>query len=213
MKLNFDKAFDRLIGHEGGYLSFQHKQLQYVNEPKKKHHSRIGEIFVSSLRGGNLGSYAVCLLSFFSAIKLTKVWVQGARLCSPSLRKGDVQCALHPSAQRVSVGRPGAGKEARGHLCGVREDNRSERRVGAVSEALPKGAIRNTKRRSGFSIWRGLCKLWARVSKGCFRLSPQGGQAWVSKRYVHERPANWAGQGVGQVCFVVCQLSQTGAQQ
>lgn len=210
--MNFDAAFDKLIGHEGGYVNDPKSEgVKYANEQKSKSHSRI--------RGGHIrgaGGSGSCLREkgFFnirSTNQLTKVRLQGVGLRSPCVCKRLVQRPLHQGQEGASIGRAGSRQKARGRVRRMWKADRCERWMGVVSAALQTGSIRGLEGCGYFCTWGQVRPLWRVISQSSVRFSPPWRQGRLSKRDA-PKPINAnAGKGVGKVQPTVRELSQIGA--
>lgn len=206
MELTFDIAFDRLIGHEGGYV-----EVQYVDEHETQNHSRIG-----ARNGGGLGCrsarpYAIRSDHLHRTDQLARVWLSSTRLCKTGIRKGALQRTLHKGSQRIVAGSPCASKEEGRRLRRMRQENGGKGWMGLVPAALSTGALRDTEGCCGCSIRSTVRALRRFVSSLSFRFSSQERQGWLAKRDVLEQIHQRACSGIGEVHSAVCQLSQIGA--
>lgn len=209
--LTFDEAFDRLIGHESGYVNNPAVGLQYVNEQSFKDHSRI--------RGGDaVGAGVGCTrplpcgrIHLHPANELTRVRLSGARVRAASLCQRPMQRPLHPPPERLVDGGPGSRPQAWRCVRRVRRADRRKGRMGPVSAPLQASQIRDAERRCRCRFRVQVRPLQRIVSSGSFRLSSSRGQAWLAERDVPQQLAQHIVQRAGQVHSSLRQLPQTGA--
>ena len=207
----FQRAFELVIGHEGGYVNDPANGLEYVNGSSHESHSRIRSGHVRGAECGGTDAYAVGSGDLYPACELAQVRMRCAWLRPSSVCEGAVQRSLHPSPQWVAYGRSGASTQAGGRVRAVRRRDWSERRLGTLPAPLPTGAVRDTE---GCGHWG--VRLKVRALRRFFpslgvRFPSPWGQAWFSQRDVPQQITQRASQRASQVHPAVRQLPPAGA--
>lgn len=209
--MTFDEAFQRLIGHEGGYVNNLRTEIQYVNEYAAASRSRIGSKDASGAEVGGSCPHSRGRIGICSAGELARVRLSIAKVRASSLRQGLVQRALHPGPQGPADGGAGTRKETRGHLRRVWRANRRKGRLGFVPASLQAGPLRDAEGCGRISFWLQVRSLRWGIPPSSVRFPSSRGQAGLSQRDVSQQVAQCFGSRTGQVHLVVCKLPPTGA--
>lgn len=208
---SFQRAFEIVVGHEGGYVNDPRAVIEYVNECETENRSRI--------RSEDAGGAGICgprpkprgSIHLRFASQLAQVQLSSAGVRAPSVRQGLVQCALHPRPQGTANGGSGSSEEARGRLRVVWRANRCKGWMGLMPAPLQAGPLRDVEGCGNRSFRRQVRPLRRVVSPSGVRLPSSRGQAWLSKRDVPKQVAQRLGSRAGQVHLAVRQLPPTGA--
>lgn len=210
--MDFNEAFEKLLGHEGGYADDRRENwIKYVNEYKERSRSRIASDLIGCVAARSTCSHSIGFRDLRQAQVLKKLQMQSGVLRAPSLRQGFMQRALHPRAQGAIFDGATKGAQARRFVRGVRGNHWDKRRMGALSAPLQPGSIRNTERCSSQGLWLQVRALCRPVPPRSFRLSPQGRQARISERYVRSKVDRNNFTRAVEVHFALRQLPQNGA--
>lgn len=211
--MTFDEAFERLIGHEGGYVNHPASHLQYVDGHETQSHSRIRVGDACGAGVGNANAHAasgsgLCSADKFAQIRMSCAWLRKAGLC-----QGVVQRALHPRQKGPPVGCARAGKKAGWRVRQVWRSNWPKGWMGFVPPPLSAGSLRDVEGCCDSGVWREMRTLPRILSSGGLRLPSPWRQSWIAKRDVLEQVTQCARCGVVKVHSPVRQLPPTGAQQ
>lgn len=209
--MTFDEAFERLIGHEGGYVNHPAGWLEYVNESTHESRSRIRVGDAEGASGCAAKPYARSGIDIRSAEELASVRLYRPGLCSPGLCQEPLQRALHTRSGRIASFCSCSSEEARRCLCGVRRADFRQRRLGLVPKALQAGSLRNAQGRSRRGVWFKVRSLRWEVPSRNLRFSSSWRQERISERNALKQVLERACQGIGQVHSSVRQLPQAGA--
>jgi hypothetical protein len=211
--MDFDTAFDRLIGHEGGYVDDPTVVLQYVDASQKKSHSRNG---APALRG-DVGSVSCAAPEsrghLYSTGEHEGLRMFGGRVQQARVLKGLLQRALHSGSEGASPRRSRSGKEARRSVLCVRWRNGRQGWVGDVPATLPTSEVHRPEGRRRNRVRGMLHGLWWHVSPGGFRLSPLRRQGGFAECNVCQPINRGCRQRVNEVQAALRELPSTGASQ
>lgn len=211
--MTFDEAFERLIGHEGGYVNHPASRLQYVDEPRPQSHLRISASNACGIGGRSADTHAAGRSDLRPANKLARVRVPRAGLHETRVCQGPVQRALHPRPKGPAFGGSRAGEKAGWCVRRVRRSHRPQGRMGLVPASLSASSLRDAKGCCGGSVWRQVRALPRLFSPSGLRLSSPRRQGWITQRDVPEQVTQRACLGVVKVHSPVRQLPPAGAQQ
>jgi hypothetical protein len=211
--MTFDEAFERLIGHEGGYVNHAMDGLQFANESSHKSRSRIRVRNAGCVGSGGASTGADGGINLCSTIKLSCVCMSRRRLHAARVCEGTVQRALHQRAQGPFSGCPCSGEEARGRLRRVRQTDGDEGWVGVVPAALSPSSLRGFERCCGGRVRREVRSLRQIVSSIGVRLPSSRRQDQIAQRDVPEQLTECARQGAIEVHPAMRELPSDGAPQ
>lgn len=209
--MEFDKAFERVIGHEGGYVNDPRAALEYVNGSFQKSRSRIQGCHARGIGGGGAGPHTSGGCNIRSADEFAQLRLHGDRVHTPGLRKGDVQRTLHSSSQGSAYGRACASQKTRGRVRGVRKRDGGKGWLGALSTSLPTGPIRDAEGCSHYGIGWQVRQLRRDFPQSGFRFSSSRRQDQFAERDVHKQVSQRACQRASEMRTAVRQLSPFGA--
>ncbi len=211
--MTFDEAFERLIGHEGGYVNHAMDGLQFANDSSHKSRSRIRVRNAGCVGSGGASTGADGGINLCSTIKLSCVCMSRRRLHAARVCEGTVQRALHPRPKGPAFGGSRAGEKAGWRVRRVRRSHRPQGRMGPVPASLSASSLRDAKGCCGGSVWRQVRALPRLFSPSGLRLSSPRRQGWITQRDVPEQVTQRACLGVVKVHSPVRQLPPAGAQQ
>ena len=207
--MNFDAAFLKLLGHEGGYVN--HPAVEYVNDTQIKSHSRIPASHAPCLGVGGCNAVAEGVIDLCGTRQLTSVRLHRSGLPAAGVCGAVVQRALHPASQRRGHVSARKGQEARWSVLDLRKGEREQGRLGHVSDALSASQIRGAEGRGCEGVRRQVHVLRRGVPPCRLRLSSLRRQRRLSELHVSEHIAQDVGRRAFKVQVAVRELSPAGA--